>query len=93
MTDREKMSSLINGLLLDKVSIDDFCEHFSQTYFLEVDEETLTEEEDLLFRKLANMASRFSASEEDFTRYPKVYYREETIRSEAKQIALQLHII
>lgn len=91
MTDRQKLWMLIQNLIKGKIKIADFCNDFVIAYNLETNYDELSEEEHLAFHELNTTAARFSEFEEDFVKYPNVYYSEDDVRAEAKKVFLQFH--
>ncbi len=89
MTKREWLWRLIRSLLDGQVSIITFCNDFTRIYNLEIVYDELTEEEHLAFGELCTIAGRFSEFEEDFAKYPGVYYSEAEVRKQAKKVLLQ----
>lgn len=60
MSEKEKLQYLVNGLLSGSYAIETFCDEFTRIYNLELDYDTLTNEENVLLGELAEMAGRFS---------------------------------
>jgi hypothetical protein len=65
--------------LSDKINESTFCHEFYCSYDLELDYDTLMEEEYKAFYELSEITSRFSEFEEDVKKYPGVYYTKEEL--------------
>ena len=89
MKEREQLWKLIYDLTDNKIDIKAFCKDFTRIFDLEIDYDELSEEEEKAFDKLSPITARFSAFEEDFIKYPKVYFSEHDVRAEVKKILLQ----
>ena len=89
MKEREQLWKLIDGLTDNRINIETFCRNFTRIFDLEIDYDTLSEEEEEAFDKLSTIAARFSAFEEDLVKYPNVYSSEHDVKTEAKKILLQ----
>ena len=79
-TDKRIIYQLIDMYLLGKITESTFCREFYCSYDLELDYDTLTEEEYKSFYELSKIVSRFSEFEEDIKKYPGTYYSKEEVR-------------
>ena len=89
MSNREKLWNLINGLLNASYIPKSFCDAFSRIYDLEIDYDTLSEEEKCEFRDLSEMAGRFSDDAEEL-KIPHMYFSASEIINKAKHIKEKL---
>ena len=89
MSNREKLWYLINGLLEESYSPKTFCDEFTRIYDLEIDYDTLSEEEKCEFRDLSEMAGRFSDDADEIT-IPHMYFSANEIIDKAKHIKKEL---
>lgn len=76
---------LINGLLENSYEIKVFCGEFTRIYNLETDYDKLTDEENIEFGELCEMAERFS-DDLDELKIPHMYVSENEIVKKAKKI-------
>lgn len=65
---------LIDAYLSGAIDESTFCTEFHCSYDLELDYDTLSEEEYKAFSELGRVAGQFSEFKEDHKRYPGVYY-------------------
>ncbi len=79
-SDKRRIYQLIDMYLTQKIDEAAFCADFVPSYDLELDYDTLTDEEHRAFAELGQIASRFSEFEEDIKKYPGVYYTKEDLR-------------
>jgi hypothetical protein len=79
-TDKRRIYQLIDMYLSDKINESTFCHEFYCSYDLELDYDSLREDEHKVFYELSEIASRFSEFEEDIRKYPGVYYTKEDLR-------------
>lgn len=84
MSPKEKLWYLIDGLQNGVYKISEFCSEFNTTYNVELDYRTLSENEYHQFRKLSEMAGRFSDSEDDLK--TGIFYTEDEVRQKANEI-------
>ncbi|MBS0584968.1 MAG: hypothetical protein JSR76_01540 [Verrucomicrobia bacterium] len=84
-SDKRRIYQLIEMYLSKEIDEIAFCNDFIPFYDVDLDYETLTREEEKAFSALADVASRFSGSEEDMQNYPGIY----TDKEEVKQKILQ----
>ena len=85
MTEKEQLWYLINGLLNNTYDTKVFCMEFTRIYNLEVDYEELSEQENMEFIDLSEMAGRFSDNEDEL-KIPNMYYSEDDILSKVKHV-------
>ena len=83
--DKRRIYQLIDMYLLDDIDESMFCDEFYYSYDLELDFDTLTEEEHKIFYELSKITSRFSNFEEDIKQYPGVYSTREEVREKIKE--------
>lgn len=57
-----------------------FCDDFYYSYDLEIDDETLTRDEQKAFSSLSEVSGRFSPFVEDIENHPGVFNNEATLR-------------
>ncbi len=88
MTPREKLWYLVENFVFGKYKAREFCSEFSQIYNFEMDYNTLSEKEHLLFEELCDMADRFSDYEEDL-KIPNVFYSDKDIFKFASNVVAQ----
>jgi hypothetical protein len=79
-TDKRRIYQLIEMYLAEKIDEAAFCSDFVPSYDLELDYDTLTEEEHSAFSELGKVASRFSEFEEDIKKYPGIYFTKEELK-------------
>lgn len=79
-TDKRRIYQLIGMYLAERINESTFCSDFVPSYDLELDYDTLTEDEYNAFYELSEIASRFSEFEEDIKKYPGVYYTKEELK-------------
>lgn len=90
-SDKERIYHLINLYLYGKINETTFCRDYLRIYDIELDYDTLNEEEYHTFSNLARIASRFSECEEDIMRYPGVYYTKNELNKEIKEAKTKLN--
>ncbi|HYC29519.1 MAG TPA: colicin immunity domain-containing protein [Chitinophagaceae bacterium] len=78
--DKRRLYELMDMYLSGQINAWTFCEEYHDCFGLEVDLKTLTKREEDAFTALSTVAGRFSKFEEDFKRYPGVYFTEEQLR-------------
>jgi hypothetical protein len=79
-TDKRWIYQLIDMYLDKKINESTFCHEFYCSYDLELDYDTLTEDEYKAFYELSEIAIRFSEFEEDIKKYPGIYYTKEELK-------------
>jgi hypothetical protein len=79
-TDKRRIYQLIEMYLKEKIDEAAFCDDFYYSYDLELDYETLTQDECRAFHELSEITSRFSEFDEDIKNYPGVYYTKEELQ-------------
>jgi hypothetical protein len=84
-TDKRKIYHLIDAYLSGDIDESTFCNEFHCSYDLELDYDTLTEEECKAFSELGEVAGRFSEFEGDHKKYPGVYYTKSELRQKIMQ--------
>lgn len=78
-TDKRRIYQLIEMYLSNKINESTFCYEFYCSYDLELNYESLLEDEYQAFYELSEITSRFSEFENDFKKYPGVYYTNEEL--------------
>ncbi|TCL71551.1 self-protective colicin-like immunity protein [Hydrogenispora ethanolica] len=91
MQSKERLYHLIRLLVKNQCEIKSFCNDFTDLYNLEIDYQTLTREEQMKFKELAMITSRFSPFEDDLLNYD-CYYSEQQIRDKVQEVIKQLNI-
>ncbi len=71
--DKRRLYWLINQYLLGKIDESTFCNKFYYSYDLEVDSNTLTDIEKVVFAELDQVSCRFSQYEEDQKLDPRAF--------------------
>lgn len=66
--------------LSGKINESTFCHEFYCSYDLELDYDTLMEDEYKAFYELSEITSRFSEFEKDIKKYPGVYHTKEEVK-------------
>jgi hypothetical protein len=79
-TDKRRIYQLIDMYLSGKINESTFCHEFYCSYDLELDYNTLTEDEYKSFYELSEITIRFSEFEEDIKKYPGVYYTKNELK-------------
>ena len=78
--DKLRIYQLLDLYLSNKIDERTFCDEFYSSYDLEVDFDTLEEDEYKAFYDLSEVACRFSEFEEDIKKYPGVYRTKEELK-------------
>lgn len=89
MAERDRLWSLINGLINGTYSTKNFCEEFTRFYDEEVDYRYLSFEEKQNFDEMNEMASRYSEDESKL-RFINKYFSAEDIIENAREIKLKM---
>ena len=89
MTEKEQLWYLIDGVLNGSYDIKTFCSEFSRIYDLEVDYEQLSEQENIEFGDLCEMAGRFSDDDEEL-KIPNMYYSKKNILDRVRTVKQKL---
>ncbi|HEX4840340.1 MAG TPA: hypothetical protein VFU89_07870 [Rhabdochlamydiaceae bacterium] len=79
-TDKRRIYQLIDMYLSEKIDEPTFCDEFYYSYDLELNYNSLMEDERKVFSELSDVVSRFSEFEEDIVEYPGVYYTKEELK-------------
>lgn len=79
-SDKRRLYWLIDQYLLDKIDEPVFCDEFYYSYDLEVDSNTLTDIEKVVFAELSQVSSRFSQYEEDHKLDPRAFSTVEELK-------------
>ncbi len=79
-TDKRRIYQLIEMYLSNKINESTFCYEFYCSYDLELDYDSLLEDEYQAFYELSEITSRFSEFENDIKEHPGIYYSKEELR-------------
>lgn len=91
MDPKEKLYYLLSEFNKGNYSIITFCDQFSITYDTEINYNSLSETECLLFKELADVTARFSQYEEDL-KLPNVFFNETQVKQKVEEVVKQLSI-
>lgn len=83
--DKRRLYQLMDLFLKEQITASVFCDEFYYSYDLEIDNKTLTIEEQLAFSDLSNVSSRFSEFKEDHEKYPNAFFTEIELREKIIQ--------
>ncbi|NGX45478.1 MAG: hypothetical protein K940chlam2_00633 [Chlamydiae bacterium] len=79
-TDKRRLYQLIDMYLSNKISEATFCYEFYCSFDLELDYDTLEDDEYKAFYELSEITCRFSEFERDIKSYPGVYRTKEELK-------------
>jgi len=79
-SDIRRVYWLIDQYLLGKIDESNFCDEFYYSYDLEINENTLTDIEKMVFAELNQVSSRFSQYQEDHLGLPNGFYTIEELK-------------
>lgn len=79
-SDKRRLYWLIDQYLSGRIDEPIFCDEFYYSYDLEVDSNTLTDIEKVVFAELSTVAGRFSEYEEDHLGLPNGFYTVEELK-------------
>ena len=82
-TDKRRLYQLVDMYLSGEINESIFCHEFYCSYDLELDYETLNQDEDKAFYELSEITIRFSESETDIKNYPGIYHTKEEVKQKA----------
>lgn len=91
MTGKEKLYYLLVEFQKGNYSITTFCDLFSEIFELEINYDSLNNEEYKLFSDLETKTARFSEFEEDL-KIPNVYFSAEQVKETINEVVNQLSI-
>jgi hypothetical protein len=91
MTQNQKLYYLLNKYLTGEYDTNTFCDLFSDTFNLELDN-SISILEEQIFEELMRVTSRFSPFEEDL-RIPNAFYNEHEVKSKAEEILNKLNLL
>ncbi len=77
--DKRILYWLIDQYISKELDAWGFCQQYGECYNIEIDYDSLSQEEYDYFSKLNVVAVRFSKFEDDFKNYPGVYYTEQEL--------------
>jgi len=89
-SDKRRIYQLLDMYLSGRINESTFCHEFYCSYDLELDFDTLTEEEDKAFYELSEITSRFSEFQKDIEKYPDVYHTKEEVKRKVTGTKLRL---
>lgn len=69
--DKQRLYQLMDMYLTGEISAKVFCDEFYYSYDLEIDSDSLTDIEKVVFAELSTVSDRFSEFGEDHIKYPK----------------------
>lgn len=78
--DKRRLYWLIEQYLSGRIDESIFCDEFYYSYDLEIDNNTLTDIEKVVFAELSTVAGRFSEYEEDHLGLPNGFYTAEELK-------------
>lgn len=78
--DKRILFWLINCFVNDEITAKEFCDKYYISFDLEIDFDTFTELEKVIFTEISDTASRFSEFEEDLNKYPGTYFSESQLK-------------
>ncbi|MBS4169096.1 hypothetical protein [Parachlamydia sp. AcF125] len=88
--DKRRIYALIDLYLSGNIDEPKFCEEFHSSYNLELDYDSLTDEEQEAFASLGEVTGRFSEFAEDHLKYPGIYYTKEELRRQISETRKKL---
>jgi len=89
-SDKRRLYWLINQYLSGRIDERIFCDEFYYSYDLEVNNNTLTDIEEVAFSELSTVAGRFSEFEEDHLSLPNGFYTVEELKQKIIEIKEKL---
>jgi hypothetical protein len=89
MNANEQLMYLLEQYHKDNYATDVFADEFSRIYNFEIDDTSLSSEEDMLMKGLSIITGCFSPYEEDL-KIPNVFYEEKNVKQKASEIYLKL---
>lgn len=89
MDAKEQLYYLIKHYNMNNYDTKTFTDEFVRIYNLETDDNFLTYKELKLFCKLDEIAGRF-AEEDEYKKYPSIYYSEKDVRQIAEKVYKEL---
>ncbi|MEC5395505.1 colicin immunity domain-containing protein [Bergeyella sp. RCAD1439] len=78
--DKRRLYQLMDMFVMSQITASVFCNEFYYSYDLEIDSDTLSNEEQQAFSDLSIVSSRFSQFKEDHEKYPNGFFTEEELR-------------
>ena len=91
-TEKRRIYQLLDMYLSDKINELNFCHEFYCSFDLELDYDTLMENEYKAFYELSEITSRFSSFAEDHEKYPGVYSTKEELKKKMKKEKVGKHV-
>ena len=85
MSPKEKIYYLIREYINGNYETEIFCDEYTQIFNIELDYDTLNEEQYKLLEELSVFTARFSPFEEDL-KIPNVYFSEEQVVTKVKEV-------
>ena len=92
MTKKEKLYYLIEHYMLGEYDTQTYADEFSGIYWIEDEDDSVSEIEEHLFREIGEIASRVSCFKSDLTSSPGVYFTEIDIRRKTIEVCQKLNI-
>lgn len=77
---KRRLYLLMEQYLLNRITARIFCDEFYYCYDLDLDSNTLNEQEQKAFKELAIVTNRFSEFKEDHEKYPGTYFDEAKLK-------------
>jgi hypothetical protein len=85
MSPKENIYYLLREYINGNYEMEIFCDEYTQTFDIELDYNTLNEEEYKLLAELSVFTGRFSPFEEDL-KIPNVYFSQEQVMRKIKEV-------
>jgi hypothetical protein len=92
MNPKEKLYALIDDFINNRISIDQFCSMFSDTYDLEVELCSLSDEERQQFEELSRIAYGYCDDDEEAKKLPQYYFNGRQIVDKVNEVCKKLNI-
>ena len=89
-SDKRTIYYLIIEYLPGKIDESTFCNEFHCSYDLELNYNDLTDEEYKAFHELGDVSGRFSEYEEDFKKFPGVFFTRKELRQKVLETKTKL---
>jgi len=93
MQGKDKLLYLIKHYKCGDYSTNDFCDLYTNTFNLEIENEDLSDEEWEHFEQLMRVTSRFSPYEADFINYPKAYTNTNAVDDALAKLCENLQLV
>ena len=86
MNPKEKLYTLLDDFVQNRMCIESFCRLFSSTYEFDIDEDCLTNDEQNLFAILAHMTYGYTPLEKDRLVCPQYYFNDQQIIAKVDEV-------